>query len=178
MSDKDVKSVGYQREKRYTVDWLKETRAGAFAEEILRKGSPGGNLSRILDDGGWKSWEDIYTEHKDDLVLAANCREAREAFDIARKSHSRLAPPTGSGSKMCRVASFPLSYVLRRQIEVMDPDYWNSPLNFLRECMDHPYWVTADINVVRGMLEALLPQGTKVPITTGVESTSPAQEGT
>jgi len=162
------KSESYNRDRSLVRRWLLETREGQFATEMANRGMPkGDNLSRLFDDDKWLDWEDLYKESKDSIVLAANCREAREGARMAMKSTTSMVAPTGGPSKMMRFFSPPMSHVLRRQIEVQDPDYWNDPKNVLREALLYPEYACVPESLLRAQLESMLPKGTKVTMTKG-----------
>jgi len=130
---------------------------------VLRMNAPGGDLGKVLDEKShWVDYEDILREHREDLILAANCHEARQAVSLARQASTTMAPPAPSQAKWARIASFPIGYVLRRQIETGDPDYWNHPENVLRETLAKPDWAALPLDVVRGELENYLPKGKKI----------------
>ena len=103
-------------------------------------------------DDHWVSWGDMLEEHRDDLALAANCQEARNSMDLARKSNSLNAPPQPTAAKWVKFFSPPMWYVLRKQVEVMDPNYWNDPKNTIREALSHPEWTTVSADYLRGEL--------------------------
>lgn len=159
MSDKDVKSVGYQKMRAEARRWLLNTDAGQHTVKILRRHAPGENLAKLLDDGGWIDYEDMLKENAGNLVLAANCAEARRGVEMAMQAKGRMGPPTKGQARWGHFASIPLWYVLRRQVEAMDPDYWNDPVNVFRELMKNPEWSTVPEEVIRGELLKYLPKG-------------------
>lgn len=157
----DNKSPSYRAEREAVRKWIERTPDGKYARKQLMD-AMGGDASRILDDDQHVDWEEIVREYKGATVLAANCREAREAFELARQSSSlRQLPPSQDKSKWVKFLSAPAGYVLRRQIELADPDYWNDPINVYREAMEHPEWCSVPMDTIRGMLNDLLPKARK-----------------
>jgi hypothetical protein len=51
------------------------------------------SLANVLDDDKWVNWGDIRREYREALVLAANCREARETARLTIQSRNTLGPP-------------------------------------------------------------------------------------
>lgn len=158
----DPKSPSYLKAMRAAHHWLLNTKDGKYATEFLRQNSPNQDLAAVIENGGWINWEDMVSENRDNLLLASNCYEAREAVKLSRQSKGLMGAPTTSQSKLMRFASFPLWYVLRRQVETADPDYWSSPVNVMRECLKHPQFTTVPAEIIRGQLERLLPKPTEV----------------
>lgn len=161
----DNRSPSYLVEREAVRKWLLETRAGHFATEMARREAPRDNLSPFFDDDKWMGWGDFYREYRDAIVLAANCREARETARLTMKSKAGIGPPTHGPSRLMRFFSPPLSHVLRRQVETQDPDYWNDMRNVLREALLLPEYTCVPMSLIRAELEALLPKGTKVAVT-------------
>lgn len=154
-------SPSYLEEREKARRFLLETKEGAEATKQL-KSFMGPDTSAVLDDDRWTNWGDIVKEHRQDTVIAASCQEARSAFDLARQSSSIHAAPLPGKSKMRRIFSPPMWYVLRKQIQITDPNYWNDPVNIYREALAHPEWSTVSAEYLRGQLAELLPKGEKV----------------
>jgi hypothetical protein len=152
----DNKSPSYLKERAAVRKWLSETEEGRYAVDLMRAQEGPAAVSRILDDDKWVGWADLIEEHKNDLTIAANCHEVRKAVDLARKSNSLSAPPTSQGGKWLRFFTPEMGYVLRRQVETMDPDYWNDPKNVFREALRNPQWLTVPAELIRGELEKYL----------------------
>lgn len=161
----DNKSPSYLVEREAVRKWLLETREGHFAAELARREAPHDNLAPFFDDDKWLGWGDIYREYKDAIVLAANCAEARETARLVIKSRNSMGLPAHGPSRMMRFFSPPMSLVLRRQVEMQDPDYWNDLRNVLREALLYPEYTCVPLSLIRSELEALLPKGTKVSVT-------------
>lgn len=162
----DNKSPSYNREREAVRKWIEKTPDGQIARKQLMD-AMGGDASSILDDDKHVDWEEIVREYRGATVLAANCKEAREAFELARQSSSlRLLPPSADKAKWVKFFSAPTGYVLRRTIELADPDYWNDPINVYREAMEHPEWCSAPMDVIRGLLNEVLPKARKAHETT------------
>jgi len=153
----DNKSLSYLRDRKIARKWLSDTKPGQYAVELMKKDMGNANLAAILTDDKWVQWEDLIAEHKDSLAIAANCAEARKAADLARKSSSRMGPAMPTQAKWLRFFSPPISYVLRRQVETMDPDYWNDPKNVLREALDNDQWATVSADTIRGEIDRMIP---------------------
>lgn len=153
----DNKSPSYLRDREAARRWLTRTPDGRAARDHLMKHGPGGQ-ARILDDDQHVEWEDLVNENRDLPLLAANCAEARSAFEMARQARSTLGPPGLDKARWIRFFATPVAYVLRRQIETGDPDYWNDPRNLYREALDHPEWLCVPAEVIRGELEKVLPR--------------------
>lgn len=161
----DNKSPSYLVEREAVRKWLLETREGHFATELARREAPNDNLAPFFDDDRWLGWGDIYREYRDAIVLAANCAEARETARLVIKSRNSMGLPAHGPSRMMRFFSPPMSLVLRRQVEMQDPDYWNDLRNVLREALLYPEYTCVPLSLIRSELEALLPKGTKVSVT-------------
>ena len=155
---------GYQAEREYVRKWLQKTPDGKFATDLLRRSSSTKVMQAIFDDEDMTDWEEVVKDYRGATVLAASCQEARNAFDLARQSSSTLGPPDRSKAKMRNFFSPPLGYVLRRQIEACDPDYWNDPVNVYREALKFPEWCKVSADYLRGQLEAFLPKGAAVKL--------------
>ena len=160
----DNKSPSYLLEREAVRKWLLQTREGHFATEMARREAPRENLSPVFDDDKWVSWGDIYREHRNSLVLAANCREARETAHLTMQSRNTMGLPPHGPSRMLRFFSPPMSLVLRRQVELQDPDYWNDMRNVLKEALNYPEYCCVPLNLIRAELEALQPKGTRIVI--------------
>ena len=160
------KSPSYLQEREAVRKWLLETKTGHYATELLRRGMPEHqSLANVLDDDKWVDWGDIRREYKEALILAANCREARETARLNIQARNTLGVPAHGPSKMLRFFSPPMSHVLRRQVEMQDPDYWNDLRNVLREALLWPEWTCVPASLLRAELESHLPKGTKVSVT-------------
>jgi hypothetical protein len=159
----DNKSPSYLQDREAARRYLTQTPDGKVARDFLIKNAPGGDASSILDDDEHVDWEDLVRENKGLPVLAANCSEARRAFDMARQARSNLGVPLDK-HRWLKFFSAPLGYVLRKQIETCDPKYWDDPANLFREAMDHPEWCCVPSDVIRAQLEAHLPKGQKAVI--------------
>ena len=153
------KSPSYLEEREEARRWLLDTKEGQYAADILKEKGPHGIAAKVLDDDHFTDWESIVKEHRHDLVIAANCYEARNAVSMARQSSSLLVAPTQSHMKWRKIMSPPIWYVLRRQIETMDPNYWNDPANMYREALNNPQWTVVPADIIRGELEKHLPSG-------------------
>jgi hypothetical protein len=154
----------YLAEREYVRKWLKATPDGRMAESILLRSSSKKKMQAVFDDEDMTDWEELVKEYRGSTVLAANCQEARGAFDLARQSRSTLGPPGASKGRWRNFLSLPLGYVLRRQIETCDPDYWNDPKNVYREALQFPEFCKVPPEVIRGKLEAILPKGAVQPL--------------
>jgi hypothetical protein len=159
------RSQSYLVEREAVRKWLLETREGHFATELARREAPNDNLAPFFDDDKWLNWADLYREYKEAIVLAANCREARETARLTMQSRNTLGIPAHGPSQMLRFFSPPLSHVLRRQVEMQDPDYWNDIRNVLREALLYPEYTCVPVSLIRAELESHLPKGTKVTVT-------------
>ena len=78
---------------------------------------------------------------------------------MAQQSSSMLVSPSPTHAKWRLVFQPPIWYVLRRQIETMDPNFWNDPANMYREALNNPLWATVPAEIIRGELEKYLPKG-------------------
>ncbi len=174
-------SPSYRKLRADVRRWLTETSEGQYQTSILRDNMPGGHLEKIFDDDNWTDFEGVITEGRGSLVIAASCAEARRTCEIAMQAKYRVSPPSHGQAKWLRFFSPPLWYVLRRQVEVMDPDYWNSTANTLHEALRNPQWTTVPASILRGELEKYMP-GTKekklvVPATQAEFGVSQAPDG-
>lgn len=151
----DNKSPSYLEDREKTRKWLTETEEGRYAADLLKTEDPN-IVSQVLDDDKWVDWQTMLEEQKDGLIIAENCAEARNSVELARKSNSMNAPPQPTAARWLRFFSPPMWYVLRKQVEVMDPDYWKDPKNIFREALDHPQWTTVPADYLRGELEKYL----------------------
>lgn len=158
----DNQSPSYLAERQRIRRWLEHHPDGREAMRVLRSDSTPAQLNAVLEDDKQTDWEELQRDYAGASVLAASCREAREAFDLARQSRTTMGPPRTDKQKWVRFFSAPIGYVLRRQIEVSDPDYWNQPVNVYREALAHPEWCVASADYIRGALEQFLPRGQKV----------------
>mgnify|MGYP001591707516 CR=1 FL=1 len=152
-------SPSYLEEREYARWWLMNTKDGRAAADMLRRHAPGGDASRILDDDKVVAWGDLVRENQGLPMIAANCREARNAFDLARQASSNFnAAPFGK-DVWRKFFTPPLGYFFRRQAEVADPDYWSDPKNVYREALAHPEWCCVSADHIRGKLNEYLPKG-------------------
>lgn len=158
----DNKSPSYLKERDAVRKWLLDTKAGQWAAELARREAPRQNLSPFFDDDKWLGWGDIYQEYRDALVVAANCAEARETARLQIKSRNSMGIPAHGPSRMMRFFSPPMSLVLRRQVELQDPDYWNDIRNVLKEALNYPEYCCVPASMIRAELEANQPRGTKL----------------
>jgi len=172
----DNKSPSYLTVRAAVRDWLLRTKEGHFATELARREAPRGNLAPLFDDDKWLGWADIYNEYRDALVVAANCAEARETARLTVKSRNSMGIPAHGPSRMMRFFSPPMSLVLRRQVELQDPDYWNDMRNVLKEALNYPEYCCVPMSLIRAELEALQPRGNRTVIRKEglVESRKPA----
>ena len=155
--DKDIKSPSWLRDRKAAHRWLKNTADGKMAVRNLQENMPGGDLSSVLDNKEqWKDWEGMIEEHRNGLQIAGSCQELRNAADLARQARSNKMPPIGNHGKWLRFFAPPMWYVLRKQVEVADPDYWNYPVNVMREALEHPQWATIPLDMIRGELNQLM----------------------
>ena len=158
------RSISYNRDREKARHWLAHTKEGQLAVENLRRYYKG-NLGDFLGDEHEISWDDLVKEQREGLVIAQSAAEQREAFNLARQSGRPFGSPVGTNSAhFVKFFSPPLWYLLRRQVEVNDPNYWNDPLNTLREAMKNEQWATAPISYIRGQLEAMLPKSRPAPL--------------
>jgi hypothetical protein len=158
----DNKSPSYLSEREFVRDWLSNTEEGRHTVDLLKQEDGQSIVSQVLDDDQWVDWAEMLDEHREDLALASNCAEARKSVDLARKSNSLNAPPMPNAAKWLKFFSPPMWYVLRKQVELMDPDYWNDPKNTLREALKHPEWTTVSAEYIRGQLEQYLGKSAKL----------------
>lgn len=164
------KSFSYLEERDNVRRWLLNSKDGRLATEVLRRGNkslpncPGDDLAPVLDDDKFTSFQDIVDEYRDGTLLATTCEEARGVFDLAKGSKSNMALPGVTSARWSNFFSAPIGYVLRRQIQTGDPDYWNKPQNIYREALANPNWCKVPISVIRGKLEASLPKAKLVTI--------------
>jgi len=149
----DNKSPSYLEERAASRRLLLGTKDGHLHTEILKTKVADGDLSAVFDDDHWLDWQEVVREMRGSVILAANCAEARRSTEIAMQSRYRLAPPLSGQAKWLHFFAPPVWYVLRRQVEMMDPDYWNDPKNTLREALDCPWWTTVPASLIRGELE-------------------------
>lgn len=155
-------SPSYLAERERVRRWLAGTQDGREAVRVLKQGTSGAVLNQVLEDETHTDWEELVKGYKGAAMLAASCAEARAAFDLARQSSSVMGPPKTDKQKWVRFFSAPTDYVMRRTIELGDPEYWNDPVNVYREALAHPEWATASADYIRGGLENVLPRGEKV----------------
>jgi hypothetical protein len=155
-------SSSYRREREWARRILTGTHQGQESIDLLKRNAPGGDASAIFDDDDLVDWEELIKEHRGNAMIAANCREAREAFDLARQSSTIMAAPSPSKAKMRRIFSPPAWYVLRKQAELGDPEYWNRPVNIYREALANPQWATVPAEYLRAALDQYLPKGQRV----------------
>lgn len=155
-------SPSYLAERERVRRWLARHPDGKEALRVLRQHAAPGVMNQVLEDDQQTDWEEMVKDYRGASVLAANCAEARASFELARQSRSNMGPPQTDKQKWTKFFSAPIGYVLRRQIEVMDPDYWNQPVNVYREALAHPEWCSAPADYIRGALESFLPRGQQV----------------
>lgn len=155
-------SPSYLASRERARKFLLNTKDGQEATRILKEHATPAEMTRIFDDDRFTSWDDVVEEHRGSTILAASCREARAAFDLAAGSRSNKIPPPAGRSKMRRIAQIPAWYMLKRPIEMGDPDYWNSKENTYRELLANPQWACVPPSYLRGQLEAQLPKGKKI----------------
>ena len=148
------KSPSYLEEREWVLKWLDRTPDGRTAADLLRKHSRNDNASSVLDDDDWTSWGDIYEEHKEGVLLAQSCAEARSAWEV-RKSMK---------GKWRNFFSAPGAYVFRKMADTGDPEYWNRPVNLYREALDHPEWCKVPRWYIAAELEKVLPKGKLVKL--------------
>lgn len=154
-------SPSYLGEREEVLRWFQKSPDGQYLRDLIRRVDKPSDSVRIFDDDNCTNWEDLQKEYKGAVVIAANNQEARAAFEMTQQSHSNFAPPPGGPSKMLRIFTPPLGYVLRRQVETADPYYWNDHLNVYREAQLHPDWCPVPQSYIRGALEAALPRPTQ-----------------
>ena len=142
--------------------WLLSTEDGRLASDILRRNAPNQNAAPILDDDRFTSWDDIVAEYRGGVMLASSCREARGVFDLAKGATSNMTLPGVTSAKWSNFFSAPIGYVLRRQIQTCDPNYWNEPINTYREALANPNWCRVPRAVIQGKLNDLLPKGKQI----------------
>lgn len=154
----DIRSISFLRDRDAAKRWFQGTRQGLYAAGLLlrERGSDFGEVYNRRD--GWVQWTDMVQEHRNDLAVAADCAEARAAFDLARGASRGKFPPLKTAAHWMRFFSVPDWYFFRRQIDVADPDYWNDQKNVLREALDHPEWCTVPADIIRGELDSLTPR--------------------
>jgi hypothetical protein len=158
----DNLSPSYLAERARVRRWLEQHPDGREAMRVMRGSSTPAELNAVLEDEKQTDWEELQKDYRGASLLAASCREGREAFELARQSSSIMGPPKTDKQKWVKFFSPPLSYVLRRQIELSEPDYWNIKVNVYREALAHPEWCTAPADYIRGALENCLPRGQQV----------------
>lgn len=150
-------SPSYLEERERTRRWLQKSKDGQLAVDELRKQGQ----TVVLDDDKEVQWDDMVAEYKGAAVLAASNAEAREAFELSRHASSNMGAPLNHGAWRA-FASMPLGYVIRRQIETMDPGYWDDQVNLYRECLEHPEWCRVPADYIRGRLNDVLPKGPRL----------------
>jgi hypothetical protein len=158
------RSPSYLQEREAVRKWLLQTKEGHWATELAKREAPQQNLAPFFDDDKWLGWGDIYREYKDALVVAANCAEARETARLQMKSRNRMGIPAHGPSRMMRFFSPPMSLLLRRQVELQDPDYWNDMRNVLKEALNYPEYCCVPLSLIRSELESLQPKGNRTVI--------------
>lgn len=144
-------SPSYLQAREHFLKWIAESRAGQFSRDILMGFGPGRRISEVLEEDHWTDFDALYEERKGDLILAADNKRVRDAFE---RGEVKPSP----GARFLRFFSPPMDYVLRRQADTQDPNYWNSPTNTLREALAHPLWCTVPADYIRGVLEQYLPK--------------------
>ena len=157
-------SPSYLASRERPRNFLLNTPDGKEATRILKEHATPAEMTRIFDDDTFTNWDDIVEEHRGSTVLAASCREARGAFELAAGSRSNKLPPPAGQSKMRRIAQIPAWYMLKRPIEMGDPEYWNSKVNTYRELLANPQWSCVPESYLRGQLEEHLPKGKKIAV--------------
>lgn len=157
----DNKSPSYNAVRDAVRRWLLQTKEGHFATELVRREAPRQNLAPFFDDDTWLGWDDIYQEYKDALVVAGNCAEARETARLQIRSRNSMGVPAHGPSRLMRFFSPPMSLVLRRQVELQDPDYWNDIRNVLKEALNYPEYCCVPLSLIRAELAAHQPRGAK-----------------
>ena len=150
------KSPSYLEEREQVRRALSNTPEGRYAVDLLIQQDGKSVVGKALNEDSWLDWKSLWEEHKDDLILASNCEALRNAFELSRKSSSMNQPPMSQGSRLLRFFSPPMWYVLRRQIEVGDPDFWSDPENMIREALANPQWATVPADYLRGKLLDLI----------------------
>lgn len=154
----DIQSISFLRDREAARRWYQNTKAGNYAAELMLK-EKGSTFSAIYNKrDGWVQWTDMVQEHRNDLAVAADCAEARAAFDLARGARNSMMPPMKTAANWMRFMSVPDWYFFRKQIDTADPYYWNDQKNVLREALDNPQWCTVPADVIRGELERLMPK--------------------
>jgi len=159
-------SWSYLEERNRVRNWLTKTPDGKLATELLRKNAPKENAAPILDDDSCTSWQDIVDEYKDGVMLASSCQEARGTYELARQAKSTMGLPGVSHARWNGFFSAPIGYVMRRQIQTGDPNYWNDPVNVYREALENPNWCRVPRSYLVGKLNDLLPGGKKIELAT------------
>lgn len=150
----DNKSISYLEERERTRRFLWETGDGQLALEHLRQDATPAELQRVLTDDTFTDHTALREEHRGGIVVAENCREAREAFTIDQMHKT--------DAKWVRFFAPPIWYYLRRQVDTGDPDYWKDPVNTMREALARPIWATAPASYIRGELMKYLGVNDKV----------------
>ncbi len=159
----DNKSISYLEERERVRKFLLNDPNGKYAVDLL-KGEKDADLTKVLDDDKNTNWDGMLNEHRSDLIVSSDCKEHREAAELARQSSSVMAP-MGGGRDWLKFFSPPLWYFLRKQIECQDPDYWNDMRNVLREALDNPQWTTQPAVIIRGMYDKVRQKGRKIELT-------------
>lgn len=150
----DNRSVLYNEDRNFVRRWLDGDDDGRFALELTQRDTHASALRPERKDAGDVLTNDqhfdfssFYDEHRHDLAVAYNCREAREAFRIDARTGERT---------WVRFFQCPGWLFFRRQIENMDPEYWNDPKNVFREALAFPEFCTVPADRIRGEYERYL----------------------
>lgn len=157
----EIQSISYLRDREAARRWFTSTSMGRYAADLLRSEKGGEVFGQVFNTKeGWVQWTDMVHEHRNDLAIAADCAEARAAFDLARGSRSLAIPPLKTAANWMRFMSIPDWYYFRKIAEHGDPYFWNDQVNTLREALANPQWCTVPADVIRGELERLMPKTT------------------
>ena len=160
----DNQSQSYQAMRVQARRFLSGHKDGRYGVDTLRRLSAPREMTAVLEDDHFTDWEEMIKDHRGSTVIATNNRAARAAFELARQSSSVMGSPGTGKGKWVHFMATPLWYVLRRQIETVDPDYWNDHVNQMREALNNPEWCVVPPDVIRGELARHLPRGQSVPL--------------
>ena len=87
---RENRSPSYQRDRNECHRWIDETEAGQLARRNLMLHAPGGDASKIFDDGEWIDHEDLLREHLDGVMVAKENMELQKDFDRVRQGYGYL----------------------------------------------------------------------------------------
>jgi len=155
-------SPSYLESREKGRDFLLNTPDGQEGLRVLKEHATPAEMARIFDDDQWTGWDDLVDEHRDSTVIAKSCREAQAAFELASHATTQKLPPPKGKARFRKIAQIPPWYMLRRPIELGDPEYWNVPVNMYRELLANPQWSCVPAWYLRDQLNEHLPKGKKI----------------